>query len=474
MIVIIFYALHHPDVETIIPIDIWGKRIWADVNIESTVLEKIRPTEDESAHIMDVAGRLKDSVEEYLRERNETVEVRFVGSVAKGTFLSDPDIDIFLLFPSDVPREELENVGLMAGEEVLHGERMYSEHPYTRGVFEGIDVDMVPCYSLESTDRLLSSVDRTPFHTNYILNHITEEQKDQVRLLKVFMKGIGTYGAEPNTRGFSGYLCELLIIRYGSFRNVIKEGALWKAGVTITIDVKGPPMTGPMVVYDPVDPKRNVASAVHIDALSTFIVACKAYEKEPSEDFFFPCERVPMGLDELRRCSEEHGSRLLTVMFERPDSNSDNIHSQIWKTQYALEKKLNLYSFNVIRAVHDLTDRIYIIFELERDLLSKTFKHVGPPVWVRSADSFLQKWMDNPLGRPFIEEGQWTVVSERRHDTAAEMISDEAAIAGIGREIDLETMKLLEHDESMVKCDPLLLTELFDPRHPWEIRRRAD
>lgn len=437
--------------------------------MEESILERIRPSEEESARIFCVADMLKERVVEYLKATNADVDVRFVGSVAKGTFLSDPDLDLFLLFPNDISREELERIGLLAGEKILHGERMYSEHPYTRGVFEGIDVDLVPCYSLTSTDRLLSAVDRTPFHTRFVLEHITDEQRDQVRLLKAFMKGIGTYGAEPNTRGFSGYLCELLIIHYGSFKEVITAGARWKEGVTVALEKKGPPMTGPIVVYDPVDPKRNVASAVHIDALATFIVACKAYLSEPNEKFFFPSERAPLSRKELKEHSENHGSRLLTVIFSRPDTNSDNIHSQIWKTQYALEKKLNTYSFNVIRAVHELGSRISIIFELERDLLSKTFKHVGPPVWVRSADTFLSKWADNEMGRPFIEEGQWTVVSERRHSTAAEMISEEVAIAGIGREIDLDTMILIEHEKTLDEVDELLLTELLEPLHPWEL-----
>lgn len=440
------------------------------MSLEETVLQKIRPTEQEAAAIRKTAAELKKKVESYLKETGDDIEVRFVGSVAKGTFLSDPDLDLFLLFPDTVSREDLERIGLRAGQDILCGKRMYAEHPYTRGMFGGLDVDMVPCFHLESTEKLLSAVDRTPFHTKYVLSRITDEQRDQVRLLKVFMKGIAAYGAEPNTRGFSGYLCELLIIHYGNFLNVIKAGAEWKEGVTIVMEKKGPPMTGPMVVYDPVDPKRNVASPVYIDTLSVFIAACKAYLHEPSEKFFFPSERRPMTTTDLRKRSDDHGSRLLTVVFDRPDVNTDNLYSQIWKTQYALEKKLNAYSFNVLRAVHDLgDDEIVIAYELERDVLSKTFKHIGPPVWVRSSESFLAKWKDNEHGRPFIEEGQWNVIADRRHSTAAEMIMEEGAMAGIGREIEIETMRLVEHEDTLRSTSALLLTELLDPLNPWEI-----
>jgi len=439
------------------------------MGLEEDVLSRIRPTEKEASEIRKTAEELKMKVESYLRENDVDAEVRFVGSVAKGTFLSDPDLDLFIMFPVSISRDELERIGLKTGADILGGKKMYVEHPYTRGAFKGLDVDIVPCYGLKDTDKLLTAVDRTPFHTEYVKSHLSDAQKDHVLLLKKFMKGIEAYGAEPNTRGFSGYLCELLVIHYGSFTNVIKAGSEWKEGVTISIAGRGPPITGPMVVYDPVDIKRNVASAVYIDTLAVFIAACKSYVSNPKEKFFFPSDRVPMKDRELRERSKNHGSRILTVVFNRPDVNTDNLYSQIWKTQYALEKKLNAYSFNVLRAVHKLDDEIVIVYELERDVLSKTFKHVGPPVWVRSSESFLSKWSGNEHGDPFIEEGQWNVIADRRHSTAAEMLAEEAGMAGIGREIEIETMRIMEHARSLRKTDPLLLTELLDPKNPWDV-----
>jgi len=439
------------------------------VDLEKKILERVKPTPAQCKAISDTAEKLKKKVEKYLKDKKLEVEVRFVGSVAKGTHLADPDLDLFLLFPSTVSREELEQVGLRTGEDTIGGEKMYAEHPYTRGLFEGLEVDMVPCFLLESSERLLSAVDRTPFHTEYVLSRINDEQRDEIRLLKAFMKGIDAYGAEPNTRGFSGYMCELLVIHFGSFLNVVRAAAEWKEGVSIAIEKKGPPMTGPLVVYDPVDSKRNVASAVHLDTFAMFIIACRSYLAEPSEKFFFPLERKPMTKTELTERANMHGSRLLTVTFKRPDANTDNIYSQIWKTEYALERKLNAYSFNVLRSVHDLTDKIVIIFEIERDILSKTFKHIGPPVWVKSSESFLNKWNGNEYGKPFIEEGQWTVIAERRHSTAEDMLYEEAALSGIGREIELETMKVFGHDATLEKAPARLLTELLDPMNTWNV-----
>ena len=434
-------------------------------------MEKIKPAPEEVESIDGAANALKKAVEDYVKEHNIEVEVRFVGSYAKGTYLSDPDIDLFILFPETVSHKDLENIGLSVGEAIMRDcEKMYSEHPYTRGIYCGMDVDLVPSYSIKTTDKLKTAVDRTPFHTEYILNTLKEEQKDEVRLLKKFMKGIGIYGAEPSTRGFSGYLCELLILHYGTFLKVLEGATGWKEGTMITVDKKGPPIVGPLIVYDPVDQKRNVASAVHIDTMSLFIVASKAYLSSPSEYFFFPRERKHLLREELQKIADTNGSRIVTAVFDRPDVVVENLYSQLWKTRYALTRKLNDYDYNVLRAVHEMYEKkLVIVFELERDVLSKTYKHAGPPVWVKAADSFLSKWKNNVYGPPFIEDGCWNVIAERMYFTAKEMLADEAAVSGIGREIDPRNMKILDHETSLSLIDPLLLTELLDPRNSWEI-----
>ena len=441
------------------------------MSLESKVLEKIKPTAEEIESIDNAASALKKTVEDYVKEHGIDVEVRFVGSYAKGTYLSDPDIDLFLLFPETVPQKELEIIGLSVGEALMKdGEKMYSEHPYTRGKYLGMDVDLVPSYAIKTTDRLRTAVDRTPFHTRYIADNLKDAQKDEVRLLKKFMKGIAVYGAEPNTRGFSGYLCELLVLHYGSFLKVLEGVSGWKEGTIITLDKKGPPIMGPLVVYDPVDQKRNVASAVHLDTMALFIVAAKSYLSSPSEKFFFPIDREPYSREKIQNLSDTNGSRIVSVIFDRPDSIEDNLYSQLWKTRYALTRKLNDFDYNVLRAVHEMYDKkLEIVFELERDMVSKTYKHTGPPVWVKAADSFLSKWKNNVYGPPFIEDGCWNVIAERMYFTAKEMLADEAAVSGIGREIDPRNMRIRDHETSLNETNPLLLTELLDPKNSWEI-----
>ncbi len=127
-----------------------------------------------------------------------------------------------------------------------------------------MDVDLVPCYHVDSATRIQSAVDRTPFHTRYITDRING-LIDDVLLLKQFTKAGGIYGSDQMTEGFSGYLCELLILYYGGFTPLIRAAATWRPGLVIDIENHvAKKFDEPLVVIDPVDPKRNVAAAVSL------------------------------------------------------------------------------------------------------------------------------------------------------------------------------------------------------------------
>lgn len=443
------------------------------MDIEDRVLDLIIPPKDAIDSISERASRLKATVEDYLSAHGYDVEVRFAGSFSKGTFLSDPDLDLFLMFPDDVSEQDMKRIGLQAGEDILHGIRMFSDHPYTRGTFEGLEVDMVPCFRVDSTEHMRSAVDRTPFHTRYIISHLDDAGRDQVRLLKKFMKGIGAYGAEQDSRGFSGYLCELLIVRFGTFRGVLESARRWKPGTTIAIEGAGPRMEAPLVVYDPVDPRRNVASAVHLDTMSLFMAAARAYLLEPKMEFFFPNPRRPAPRKALRTVASEHGSRLLSVVFDRPEGSIEDVmYSQLWKTQLALTRKLDASGFDVLRAAHGMTDgEMWVVIEMERDSLPRTHRHQGPPAWV-DPEPFLARWRGNRYGDPFIDDGAWVVLAERPYTDASDLIRGEACRSGIGRGLDISTMRVLGHSETLAEADRLLLTGLLMPMMPWENRRQ--
>ena len=111
----------------------------------------------------------------------------------------------------------------------------FAEHPYLQLIVEGYRVDIVPCYNAKPGE-WQSATDRTPYHTDYIKKHLDAGLRGEVRLLKRFMQGTGVYGAEIKVGGFSGYLCELLIMKYGSFAGTMEAFAHYNKRVVVDIE----------------------------------------------------------------------------------------------------------------------------------------------------------------------------------------------------------------------------------------------
>src|SRR3989449_602306 len=244
------------------------------MGLEEEVLNRIVPSPEEEARLRATAEDVKRRVAERLRARGFDAEPLLVGSVAKGTHLRQAELDIFVCFPRTMPRETLEKVGLEVGEFLEEKARMYAEHPYTRGRWNGFEVEVVPCYRITDASERMSAVDRTPLHAQYVIGKLGPNQRNEVRLLKAFCEGIGAYGAEAKVQGFSGYLCELLVLRYGTFHGVLEAARTWRRGTPIELDLRAvKTFPEPLILVDPVDAERNVASAVGEETLATFVHA---------------------------------------------------------------------------------------------------------------------------------------------------------------------------------------------------------
>ena len=87
---------------------------------------------------------------------------------------------------------------------------------------------------------------------------------------------------------------------------------------------------------------------------------------------------------------------------------------------------------------------------------------------MRSSENFLSRWEGNPNGEPFVEDGRWTVIADRPYIRADDMIRGEASMSGAGRNLDVGTMDVHDHDHTLECIDPLLITKLLVPKMPWE------
>ncbi len=265
------------------------------------VLERIKPTEEELNQAKELYSNIKDLILKTLNIEYPFI-VELEGSVAKGTALKgEIDLDVFILIKHDEMtnewlRDNVIDPLIKALKNTYLVQLRYASHPYIRVMHKGIEADIVPAYWASDPSSIKTAVDRTPFHTRYVKQHLKEKQKDEVRLLKKFFKGIGVYGAEIKVQGFSGYLCELLIIKYGDFMETLRNISQWRVGTVVRLEhleetdkvLKVIFQNPPLIVPDPVDPRRNTAAAVSKQSLVTAVIASSLFLRYPKETFFFP------------------------------------------------------------------------------------------------------------------------------------------------------------------------------------------
>ena len=407
--------------------------------IVQEILAKTTPTAADKAKMLALASKLIQKVSVACLEFGVKAIVRLEGSVAKDTWLSEePDVDVFMRLPTTVPRKAMGEISLKIARKATKGSKQierFAEHPYLEAFVDDTRVNIVPCYDAKPGE-WLSATDRTPFHTDYVNKHLSRSQRGEVRLLKRFMKGIDVYGAEIRMGGFSGYLCELLVLQFGSFEETLLAFARHVPRRIIDIEgyynhrARELELLFPehLVVVDPVDKGRNVASAVQPQRLFTFVGATRAFLKTPGREFFYPLKTTPLGAEELRETLANMGSALIFLTFGKIEAVPDVLWGQLHRTRKALRKQLELRDFAVLRdAVWSENNAVFtmFIFELEKRVLPLAKKHLGPPLErEKECESFLAKYIDNSevIVGPYIEEGRWMVEVRRKVTDAAEFL----------------------------------------------------
>ena len=356
------------------------------------------------------------------------------GSFGKETNLKDSkDFDIFVLYPPSLPRDQFMQEGLDIGQKTFKGcfwEKAYSQHPYIRGVIDGYKVEVVPAYKIEPGDSIISAVDRSPLHLLFVKKNITNSQKDDVRILKFFLKKIGCYGADSSISGFSGYLAELLILFYGDFLNTLEHVANWKPPIKFTL-VKEQfesleRFDDSLVVIDPVDSTRNVASVVSKRQLNVFIAAARVFLENPSFDFF--SRKVVKQMTYHQLIGRLENFSMVVIEFDVKNMLKEVIWSKVSRITKKLVNHLEFVDFNVLKyqIYHkDNTEKAYLVLMLDNLVLPKLKLVLGPLV---SDFKNSQNYLDNnrAIFGPYIKEDRWCVIKQRTKVSAKSIIMDYA------------------------------------------------
>ncbi len=432
------------------------------------ILKDLKPSQDEIDAVNETSDKVIDFINDLCKEEGIDAKAMAVGSVAKNTWLSGKsDIDIFIHFPTTVDMDYLKETGLYLAyktNDALNGKASehYASHPYLTCDIDGFEVDIVPCYEIEEGESIISAVDRTILHTKYIKKNLdTEEKQDEVLLLKKFMDAVGTYGSEFKTGGFAGYLCELLILEYGSFENTLRAAQNWKFNTKIDLENFGTAKDfkqDPLVCIDPTDMNRNVGAALRIERFVDFIVASRNFldifdddkldedsRNEKIIEFFKPLRKEHMNKSneeiakDILESFKDRQTQTLVLKFPIPEMSADALHPQLLKTVTSICEKIEMEEFSVFNYDYWTDEERFVIFTIELNVFKqgKYYIHKGPKVWPKKAcDNFKKKWQDAlyPLDEFMV------LTREREFKTAKEFLEkaltdDHIHIFKIGKNI---------------------------------------
>ena len=348
-------------------------------------IKQVEPKLEEKEKLLN----LKDKILNEINDLGLTnVEPKVVGSIAKGTFLEGTDIDIFLVFQKGT---DLKKEGLNVARKILpNGKELYAQHPYLRGEIEGIGIDLVPCFAIDNSTESISAVDRTPFHTDWVISNISGLE-NEVRLTKQYLKAIGAYGANSAIGGFSGYLVEILCIKYGGFLNLVKEISQWRPPIIINRIKEAP--DSPIMICDPVDDKRNVAAGVTLKGLGTAILASKSFIDKPSMNFFFPEYK-----------EREFQGNLTSIVLTLPKGTEETVMPWLQKQGRKIYRAL--IDFEPIAWNVNMDGHGYIVIETGIRELPEIISHKGPAPWENGAIEFLKKYPNATLNNERLEIGK--------------------------------------------------------------------
>ena len=362
----------------------------------SNVLEQARkisiPVKQEQEKIGALAEKLLALVKKESSNFLEVVSVELGGSFAKGTWLKGKlDFDIFVKMKKETDEKQFEEIGKKIGFASMkkyHPYVRYSEHPYVEAVVEDTKVNVVPCYDVEK-GQWKSSADRSSFHTRFILEQLDEEKKNEVRLLKKFLRGIDIYGAEIAMEGFGGYVSEVLIYYYGSFMKVLEAAANFAQGQVIGSPTKK--FETALVLIDPIDSNRNLGTAISIQNFGKFILAARAYLKKPSLVFFNGKKPIS---------DAKNLQNVLVVKFSYKHRSPDIIWGQAKRAATSLSGQLELGGFHVLRkgATTDEKSEAAMLFLLHSTTIEKSMVKNGPDVFRKSeSENFILRNSTNQL-----------------------------------------------------------------------------
>ena len=360
------------------------------------IVKNIKPDKEYEKEIFDKTNDIVKKINKNFKNAKAILG----GSGAKRTWLKTFDADIFVKFKYGKFQHKSEELSHILGKFLgkhfkvrrLHGSRDYFQIKQGKFTFE-----IIPILEIKKAEQAKNITDVSPLHSKFVLKH--KKLADEIRLTKQFFKSSKVYGAESYIRGFSGYVCEILTIYYGSFVKLIQAASKWKEktvidikryyqGKNVFMDLNKSKLTSPLIVIDPVQKDRNAAAALDHEKFEILKHRTKEFLKKPSKEFF---EIKILTEQDIK---EKFRKNKLVILKSNPLRKKEDVAgAKMLKAFHFIEKNLISSGFKVIESDmlwHGKNHSLFY-YALEDDKLSKIMELQGPPLKILKHASLFKK-----------------------------------------------------------------------------------
>ncbi len=459
------------------------------IDVFESILKEIVPTPEELVkinEIVDVLGVLLKNKAKELNIEYTVIEPQGSTGIKQTQLRNDFDIDLFIGLPHDKYKHKYEGLSRnqwkkvskkdflklcnkwiipsLILKEFRNPRLLYAEHPYVTIDFVDkeqdleIKIDIVLYFALDKDYLLekgpITAVDRSPWHGRFVRDKLSQDQKNDVRLLKQFFKACHSYGDKSalGKVGFIGYCAELLIYHFENiekcFKNFdkLEKMSLDYHGRNKTeLEKKAHFRNDHLIITDPIDKNRNVASAISEKAYKYVNHRVQGFLKNPKKEYF-EIKRIPetdntnlekIFIIECKSASEETH---YTICRDKLHSLGDSIKS-IGEKEPSHADRFGKIFFEVY--FEDKIDEYNLAVYCEKTALSEAYDRRGPPANEKQhTDKFKKK---NP--NYFEKDGYLWIQSKRKfkdflsflEDFVRARLSDKLELLNVSKGIEAKT-----------------------------------
>ncbi|MFW9934465.1 MAG: hypothetical protein ACFFDU_02895 [Candidatus Thorarchaeota archaeon] len=438
-------------------------------------LRNLRPTKSELDSISTIFNTVKKAVKLEVEERG--IDIAFIelegSSGRKQTQLRNwKELDIFVGLPVSAQPESLDrkvpskssirrllkkmvkDVAVSAATQV-QAEKIqiaYAEHPYLIAQIDDYQVEIVFCFDLTKEYILkngpITAVDRTPHHSNFVQQNLTDRQRDDVRLLKAFFQSSFVYGdSSPIGRsGFTGFSAEMLIFHMQTIEAALEflsqpEPEPLDFFNRASDFLKTKFSHDFFIISDPIDPNRNIASSISERAYRFSAHQAHHLLQHPTMKFF-ERQPVPQLQDSELELLEPH--YFVIEFHDQTGWHYTKTRDKIYRYFSKLSRFLKQEPTGEPRFGQVIFEELFhedifaVALYIENVEISKSYIRIGPSLdYLDGVKRFLEKHPNGFLknGRYYIETKREFVKAEQalRYFLSRNQISSKIVVSNISR-----------------------------------------